>query len=290
MSILNIKKPEWIKEHEKLDFNVVNKPLKEVYDSLISKLSTENKKPENFYFILKCLLITSYQSYGAIRKLIAKDPKYPTQAHFLSRSLIDTLFTISALVGNPVENSKKYEKAGYRIQFEQYEREKNEYSQDIRWKDWLKNKEDYLNSYANSLGLSINEKNDPKANIEYWPIPSQLLSKKAIISLSDERRKFLDKVYDFRYREFSDWSHMGWTGMAMGVFATETEHHWQPGKFESDALIGGLLFFVMILSEVEAFCSYGENQKLRYIWTLIGSYFDEAKDYYSFWYDSILSK
>lgn len=104
MSKFNLNKPEWSTEPEPLDFKVVNQPLEEVINQVISQLENEKRKPDNFYFLLKGLLTTSFQIYKAIRKLIKEDPKYPAQAHVLGRSLIDALFTIVMLVEKPLEN------------------------------------------------------------------------------------------------------------------------------------------------------------------------------------------
>lgn len=294
MDTFSCKKPEWSKEPEPIDFNLINQPLEQIYNRTISKLDKEDREPKSFYFILKGLLTNSFQTYKAIRKLVATDPKYPAQAHILGRSLIDTLFTIVALVENPHENSKKYEKAGYRIAYEEVKQYNARFSNDLNWQDWLKEREKSLESFAKLLGLSTEEKNNPVSTIEYWPNPHQLLktskSSKPIISLSSDKWRFLDEVRKWRYGELSDWSHMGWGGMAMGVFATMPEHHWHPGKFESDADYNGILFLLMILSEIEACCSYGEVQNLCYAWTILNSYFEEAKEYYNFRYDNLLEE
>ncbi len=51
MEAVNIKKPDWSKEPEKIDFKLINKPLEEVYNSIISRLDKEIRGPKNFYFI-----------------------------------------------------------------------------------------------------------------------------------------------------------------------------------------------------------------------------------------------
>lgn len=295
MNILNCKKPEWYTEPPKWDFRLINQPLEQSYNNIEAKLKNENRKPDNFYFLLRSLLITSFQTYKAIRKLIAKFEKdtsqYPTQAHMLGRSLIDTLFTIVALVEDPTENSKKYEKAGYRNEWEAYIREYERYKNDPKWVDWLKTKkEKVIDQHAQSLNLSEEEKNNPAGTIKHWPIPARLLSRKSAISLSSDKKKFLEEVYSWRYGELSEWSHMNWGGMAMSMFAAMPEHHWTPGKFESDAVYTGILFLLMMLSEIEAVCNYGEVQNLRYSWTILNNIADEAKEYYDLRYDKLLKE
>jgi hypothetical protein len=281
--ILN--KPEWSTEPEPLDFKVVNQPLEEVINQVISKLKKENRKPNNFYFLLKGLLTTNFQTYKAIRKLIKEDPKYPAQAHVLGRSLIDVLFTIVMLTENPLEYSKKYELAGYRAMWEEYDRELKRYGNDPEWKLYLDKEKKFLDDSAELFSLSEDEKVNPLKHIKYWPIPSQMLKFKMVCN---EKQIFLEEIYSWRYRQSSEWSHQAWGGMAAGVFATMPEYHWHPGKFESDAVYTGILFLLMILSEIEAVCNYGFKQKLRYIWTILNNYFEEAADYYSLRYDELL--
>jgi hypothetical protein len=281
--ILN--KPECSTEPEPLDFKVVNQPLEEVINQLIYQLKKENRKPDNFYFLLKGLLTTSLQTYEAIRKLIKKDPKYPAQAHILGRSLMDTLFTVVMLAEKPLEYSRKYELAGYRAMWEEYDRELKRYGRDPKWKPDLDKKKKFLDASAELFSLSKDEKVNPLKYIKYWPIPSQILKFKMVCN---EKQRFLKEVYSWRYRQSSEWSHQAWGGMAAGVFATMSEYHWHPGKFESDAVYIGILFLLMILSEIESACNYGLKQKLRYIWTILNNYFDEAADYYSLRYNELL--
>lgn len=116
MAKFTFNKPEWSTDPEPLDFKLVNQPLEEATNQMILRLKNERRKPANFYFLLWGLLTASFQTYHAIRKLVAKDAKYPAQAHILGRSLIDTLFTVVALVDEPVNHSRKYELTGYRAE------------------------------------------------------------------------------------------------------------------------------------------------------------------------------
>jgi len=278
-------KPEWSTKPEPLDSKIVNQPLEEVINQVISKLDNENKKPNNFYFILKGLLNTSFLTYKAIRKLVEKDPKYPAQAHILGRSLIDTLFIIGMLVEKPLEYSRKYELAGYRVMWEEYDRELKRYRNDPKWKPYLDEKKKFFNASAELFGLSEDEKVNPSKQIKYWPIPSRMLKSKMVCN---GKQRFLEEVYSWRYGQSSEWSHQAWGGMAAGIFAKMPEYHWHPGKFESDAVYTGILFLLMILSEIEAACNYGLKQKLRYIWTILNSYFGESENYYHLRYNGLL--
>jgi len=184
-----------------------------------------------------------------------------------------------------LDYSRKYELAGYRAMWEEYDRELKRYGSDPKWKPDLDKKKKFLDASSELFGLSEDEKVNPLKHIKYWPIPSQMLKLKMVC---DEKQGFLAEVYSWRYRHSSEWSHQAWGGMAAGVFATMTEYHWHPWKFESNAVYTGILFLLMILSEMESACNYGLKQKLRYIWTILNNYFEEAADYYSLRYNELL--
>lgn len=278
-------KPKWTKKPEDLDFKVVNQPLEEAYKGIVSTLEKETSEPKKFYFILKSLLTANFRNYMAIRRLVVKKPKLTFQAYILTRPIIDSVFTFVALVSNPQKYIRQFELAGYRQFWETYKREEERYSKDNNWKNYLEEKKRYIEHTAALFGLSSDEKERPDKNIKYWPIPSQMLRR---MKLPKENIEFLEEVYQWRYRELSSWSHLQWEGVALDIFASLPEVHWHPGKFESDAVYTGLLFLLMLLSEIEGFKKYGFNKELKYIWTVLGNYYDEAKDYYDLRYSKLL--
>jgi hypothetical protein len=259
MEEIEIKKPEWSKEPGQLDFKMVNQFLEEVKDGLLAHLKKLRESPGSFHFLLEGFLSNSSQTYKAIQKLIVEDPKYPAQAYILNRVLIDALFSIVVLTEKPKEYSQWYEKAGYREAWEKYDREVKRYGDNPEDKPYLDEKKRFLAAFAKRLKLSAEEANLIQ-KIDFWPIPSQILRKSLVNS---QKKAFLKEVYDWRYSQVSEWSHQKWGGMAIGMFADKPEVHWHLGKFESDAVYTGILFLLMILSEVEASCKYGFNQKLK---------------------------
>lgn len=289
MMKVNTKRPQWYKDPEELDSKLIIDPLEQVYCSIKLNLEKETGEPQNFYLFVKSLLQIAYQTYSAIRKLVARNSRYPFQAHILVRSLIDNFFTIAVLMEDPEGNSMRYEKAGYRQQWETFKREKERYGSDADWTNWINERDKFFDGLSQILNLTEEEKNDP-ASIDYWPTPPQLLKGKgnSSIALSSEKKVFLKEIKDWHYGEFSEASHSSWGGMAMSVFVNSPETHWTPGKFESDCVYYGILFLLMILSEIESFCHYSQNQKLCFIWTVLGASMKETKDYYDLRYSKIL--
>ena len=286
MNFLSIKKPKNLPKLKKIDFKLINDPLENVIKKFINLLKYETRPPKNFNLNLWGLLESSYLAYKAARKLIARDPKYPVQAHILSRSILDSLFNICLLVEDPNYYSRKFELAGYLSWRKEYERRKIEYENDPRFKELIDIFQEHIEKGAKYYNLSNEEKENPEKNIKRWPIPSRILNKKLI--KSTEKREFLQKIYKDHYGEVSEISHQTFTGMAMGVYANIPEEHWYPEKIGSDALYRCILFLLMILSEIDAEMIYKQNQKLKYIWTLLSSFFLEAKEYYNIRYDNFL--
>lgn len=286
MNHLSIKKPKNLPKLEKIDFKLINNPLEKIIKKFINLLKYENRSPKNFNLNLWGLLESSYITYKAVRKLIAEDPKYPVQAQILSRSILDSLFNICLLVEDPNIYSRQFELAGYVSWRKEYERRKIEYENDPRFKELIDLFQEYIEKGAEYYNLSNEEKENPEKYIKRWPIPSRILNKKVI--KSTEKREFLQKIYKEHYGEISEVSHQTFTGMAMGVYANIPEEHWYPEKIGSDALYRCILFLLMILSEIDVEMKYKQNQKLKYIWTILSSFFLEAKEYYNIRYDNLL--
>ena len=58
------------------------------------------------------------------------------------------------------------------------------------------------------------------------------------------------------------------------------ENHWHPCKFESDAVYKSILYLLIIVSEIETVSTIGIKQDIKYLWTVVGSYWEEAKEFY----------
>jgi len=276
---LRTQKPSWSTDPENLNFRVVNEPLEKLLNKTITTLEIRARKNffNEFDFLTEKILSGCFQTYKAIRKLVAKDPKFPTQAHILNRTLLDSLYVIEAFIEDPEKYPRAYTLAGYRMMWEEYTREKKQFGKDPDWADYLKDKSKFVEYSAEIYKLSSEEAKSPTKNIKYWPIPSRMLRENIF---SKERHVFLQNVYDWHYGWGSALSHFQWAGMSASTFSRSPEHHWQPGKFESDAVYKCILYLLMITSEIEAVFKLGLNQDLKHLWTIVGSYFEEAKDYY----------
>lgn len=281
-------KPSWATEPERLDFKVVNEPLENLVRRIIVILERKARADfSEFNFLTEKIIAGSYQTYKAIRKLVAKDPKYPTQAHILNRSLLDSIFIIEAFSEDPKKYPKAYAIAGYRMIWEEYTKEVRKYGNDPNWKGYLTDKKKLLEFSAKIYKLSDDERDSPQINIPYWPIPSRMLKDKIF---SNSRQLFLKELYEWHYGWESALSHFQWGGISASDFSNFPENHWHPGKFESDAVYKSILYLLIIISEIETLTDIGIKQDIKYIWTIIGSYFEEAKEIYNIRFSELLKE
>lgn len=283
------KKPENIQLSTSFNFKSVHEPLKKIYDAILPKLDAE-KSELMTYFLISNLLKTSYQTYRVITRLVADSEKnkFPIQAHMLSRSVIDAMFVVVALLDNP-DNTRKYEVAGFREFYEKFQQQKEKYKDDPSYKVYLDEKVKLTSMLTETLKLTPEESLNPSTNIPYWPIPGQFFRKKSPIIISLDRLSFLKEIYKWHYSEPSGVSHLDWEGMAMTVFASMPEYHWDPGKYESDAVYTGMLFLLIMLTEIEISKQYGFKKELQDLWVALSKYYMEVQEYYEMRYKKHLS-
>jgi len=282
-----MRKPFWTTDPEPIDFKLVNEPLEKLLKRIINTLERKVRAEfSEFDFLAEKIVAGCYQTYKSIRKLVAKDPKYPTQAHILNRSLLDSVFVIEAFSEDPGKFPRAYALAGYRMIWEEYAKEVKKYGNDPNWSGYLADKEKLLEYSAQIYKLTEDELKSPIKNIPYWPIPSKMLRDKIF---SNSRHLFLKELYDWHYGWESALSHFQWGGMSATVFSSLPENHWHPGKFESDAVYKSILYLLIIISEIEAVSEIGIKQDLKYIWTIVGSYWDEAKEFYNSRFNELLN-
>lgn len=284
------KKPGGLKPAKTYDFIQVHNQLKKNYQTVIARLEKEAQVPPTYFFITN-LLKFSFQTYRVTTRLVADtaEEKFPLQAHILSRSIIDALYTVVALLDDP-SNTRRYEVAGFRKFWESYKKEENEtYVDSPEFKAMFASKKEEMVKLAKSLKLTSEEEANPR-KILHWPLPSQMIKEKdSPIPLSPKRMEFLREIYKWHYTEPSGVVHGDWIGIVMTVFASHPEKHWEPGKYESDAVYIGILFLLIMLSEVEISKSYGCKEDLQSLWKILGEVNWEVNEYYKMRYEELLT-
>lgn len=284
-------KPDWVTEPVNINFKSVH-PLKEISQKIIDKLSGEEDKVGNFHFLLRNIVVLNLQNYKAVCEL-AKDSqqgKFALQASFMSRSVLDGLFNVFLLLEDPIPNSEWFEKAGYREARQDLERDQEYYEDKPQAQGFIESQEKMVESMADFLKISKEEIENPKL-IKYWPTPGMMIRmvKDKKIAMPSEKVEFLKELEKWHYGQLSGWSHGQWSALAMAVFASMPEEHWEPGKFDSNAAYFGMLYLLMLLSEIDGYKKYGLNKELSKVWLKIAGGYDEAKEYYELRYRNLLN-
>ena len=284
MEEIHIPKPDWVKKPEPIDFRVLNEPLEKVLWDFDRQLDKEMMQPRLYCYVVRMLLKASYQTYKAMRQLVADDQevKYGCQAHILSRSIVDAFFNVALLTEDPNNNPRWYRLAGYRQIWEMYQHELRLYADEPDMMPRLDCWKGVLEEAPKIDELTSEEIANP-TSIKYWPTPSQMRR-----IFKGEKKAFVERVYAETYGLVSACSHMAELGVAASLFSSMPDAHWNPGKFESDAIMVAMLFLLMSLSEVESVCRFGHEQDLRYVWTLLANYCKDARNYYNSRYDALL--
>jgi hypothetical protein len=283
------RKPPWVQKLPPVDFkSAIDTPLQEAHSGIITALKTDRGGGDGLLFAMEKIVEADFTIYLAVKRLLTKQPPkepLPLSASILTRTMVDSIFTIVALKGDPDKRCRQYELDGYRHMWEEYHRERQRYARDPKWRNYLAEKKKFFSSLADALGLSQQERKDP-TKIATWPTPFRMLEK---MTFSNEDKKFLKELEAWRYGELSAQSHLQWTGMGLSVFASDPGSHWSPGQLESNIAFTAALFMTMILSEVEAARRYGVADKLKTLWSQLTKISDEAKDYSEMRYKKTLN-
>lgn len=286
-----VDKPEGLSDPVPFDYQLIGPDIEKLSRDTLGRLKDErsdDSKPHLFPFW--GLLTASFQTYRAVIKLVTplgdRYPAYGTQARALGRTLLDIVFNVVFLAQRPQEHSRRYEQAGYRAMWEQYQRELGRYRDNPEWQHYLELKGNQLEKEQTDLGLTLQQRENPTKHIENWPGLSGIRQSGVF---DEETKEFLNRLYRWEYGSTSDLTHQGWFGMAIAVFSASPEMQWYPGKLESDAVSYATVFFLMVLSEIESVCCYGNASKLCYLWTLYGNYMPLAMEYYDMRYRALLS-
>ena len=272
------------KELQVINFSVLNDPIRNSTISMVELLKHRGSDRRLFFFHLQGFIESSLQTYDAICDLVSSDRKhkYPAQATFLVRSIIDVFFSVVYMLDDLQLRSRQFELAGYHKKLKQFNLLKINYGNLPEWKDHLNEFARMLNHDVEVLKITDYEKNDKSIN---WPIPGRILRQFRL----KESYDFLKEIYTQHYSFYSEGSHVSWGGMAMVVFSkTPDAEKLIPGKFESDAVVRALEFILMTLSEIQGRIDLGLKRDLQYSWGLFIKFWDEAAQYFSYRYNRLL--
>lgn len=131
----------------------------------------------------------------------------------LTRTLVDTLFTVVFVFERPGERIAWYVEDGYNDIVRQHERMQDRYGDDPRWADFLKGQGAWVDLHRADLDEAALARPDRQRR---WPTPGRMLGDlgRDRSPFSDQdRRELLTHLKDWYYGALSGDSHLTYMGM-----------------------------------------------------------------------------
>jgi len=246
-------------------------------------------------YLLESLARVTENTYHTIWLLCFDKPKWPaTREDVLSvgpltRTILDTLFTIIFAFEDLPTRATWYFKGGWREMWEEQQLYAAKYAGDSKWDEWLKERQGFLDATADRFGLTAAEIANPEP-LRYWPIPSRM---RRDTGTSAARVNLMNYLDDWHYGDLSSESHLSLPGLVMRSGALQTDQNpeeltWRLDKQRSDNMLRATVLTVAFASEIEIECRYGLAERLKYVWTVLNSTFGMAKELYDPWYSTRL--
>ena len=196
----------------------------------------------------------------------------------LIRSMIDSLYNITAMLEDPGSKPAEFRRSGYRMALEALEEDKVKYGSnpDARWADWLDKRGESLDFTMRADGF----KRDEVMAQSRWPTLGTYLREKKN-SPPTAHQLFLRSLTYGYWREYSEYSHGTFQGLLRtGMFYLEPDmpHEDRP-KIEEISL--GLIFghmarasaiLLCIVTEIQVFFRFDGariNARLHEVWNAL---------------------
>lgn len=283
-----------------LEFNKVDEPLRYVLKKFANLIDREwpptvNQKGGT-HIIFHSFVLVAETTYRTIiwicaetPSLAGRDSKFVLSVPPLARAILDQIFTVCFLSEDIEYRSFWYFKAGWLEIKRQDLRERQRYGSDDKWKNVLSTNQDLLEKLGELAKVAKDEKIDP------FPNPGRMHEYCKNKSLQD----YLTFLNLWFYKQLSQEAHLSATGLITRAFPQVLVHSsLMPEKLleerlvqiRSSTIVTVLTLTVALLSEIQAilrFPSIGAD--LRYLWTVLGTYWNEPKDLYARRYDSLLT-
>jgi hypothetical protein len=209
---------------KRLDFAVIREPMEKLAAGTI--LNVERALPAEIAKVLGApavllMLAKSVDTmFSAMRHLCADKPQEFAPAVTLAsatppllRSILDAICTVVFIGEDVPARVDWYNKSGWREMREEYDRHLQRYAGRADWDAWLGPYGKHLEMMRDQWGITAKEAANPKT-IPWWPTPSQMTATMQTADAKD----FLQYMYDWFYREFSQQDHLslpGWIRRAV---------------------------------------------------------------------------
>ncbi len=235
----------------------------------------------DIYFLLR----QSQQTYNVFffmnadetRKDVDWSPAYSAAILPLARTMIDCLYSITAILQNPGVNGWLFRESGYRLALESLDADEKNYGGDPKWDEWIARQRNLFDQGMRANGFN---ELDLRSAKRLWPTLSGYLraSNNAVLTPHQE---FLKRLTLGFWQEYSAISHATFQGLQkIAIFLAPKDLPHEDRPLVDDALEEMIAVHIprmsaillCTLTEIQASLKFDGariNQRLHEIWNAL---------------------
>lgn len=259
-----------------------------------------HRDEERCLLLLNLFIRFAINSYNAVRYVAGDTPEDPRRKSnyvmvlpAINRQLLDILFSLVYMLDDLSGRSLRYQRAGWRELYEQYQFMKSHFSKDPEWKNHFQNVKGVLERLVAEYGITAEDRKDPKL-VPFWKHPFELKDEKTA------SRPFLRYLEKWLYADTSAQAHFSFGGLVMvapflvaeivGGEDAEIVNSRIIQQYRYIHLSRTALVALAIATEIDAFCKLGNSGAADYLWNIFAEYSAEAKEMVEYRYGAIFAK
>ena len=288
-----------IPKERTLDHNIMASKINDLIEFYINNIDRGfpfkkfvAKNGRGMFLTFAYVAKNTYRSILFLCDMVSKDParriEYSISSIPLLRVILEEIFTLVFISEDVEKRIEWYHKAGWRESKEEYDRCLALYGKDNNWATWFMEYQNHLDKAKKLFDITATEFSNPEKNILRWPTPGRMKNHVKSSVLTD----FMQYLQDWYYKQFSQASHLTYPGLAVmgshflpSVSATKENNL---KKLRSDCAFHSITLILAFFSEVENILKFSHKEELKYLWTVVGEYWEYAKELYDRRYQSLL--
>jgi hypothetical protein len=276
-----------------LDARTFQQPLNDLAITLVFKVQREGPRllptpqfviPDIYYLIRQCHQTCNLLFFLNAEERRKKDPDwviaYSAASLPLIRTMIDCLYNITAILGNPASKGEQFRVSGYKNVLETLDADEKRYGGDHKWDEWIAEQRKMIGFDMRLNGFTEAQ---VRATKSWWPTLSRYLKVKEDTPVTPHQ-EFLKKLTLGFWQEYSALSHAMFQGLTtIGVFLAPKDlpHEHRPMvEDRGEIMIGqhvprAAAILLCTLTEVQAYFRFDLegvariNQRLHQIWNAL---------------------
>jgi hypothetical protein len=279
------------RELKPFDYTWIRDPLRELLQTIEEQLKREVPEKISDYSGLGFFILIPFrlarQTFDAIAYLCANKigedplprPEFAIVVPPLNRSIADSVMSLTFLLENLDERWPWFKRAGWRQSKEQAGRLEEDLGAVPAVKEWLKECKALLDVGRSLSGVTTAEAENLR-EIETWPNPGRM------VGYGKDRplRTLLRRIDGLFYIDLSQQAHVSYLGVVkrgqhlllMDELDSDARREKLKG-YASDQVFLTITLMLTLCSVLDERFQLGRDGKIRYLWGLVGQYWEPAK-------------